>query len=69
VASINRLIDAEHLADDAERKVTTNILTRGTDLKTAMSVIELARALERASDRLAGLGHALHEHVLADLAT
>jgi len=69
LASINRLIDAEHLADDAERKVTTNILTRGTDLKTAMSVIELARALERASDRLAGLGHALHEHVLADLAT
>jgi uncharacterized protein Yka (UPF0111/DUF47 family) len=69
LASINRLIDAEHLADDAERKVTTKILTRENDLKTAMSVIELARALERASDRLAGFGHALHEHVLADLAT
>jgi uncharacterized protein Yka (UPF0111/DUF47 family) len=69
LASINRLIDAEHAADDAERKVTAKILTRENDLKTAMSVIELARALERASDRLAGFGHALHEHVLADLAT
>ena len=68
LASVNRLLDIEHVADDAERKVTTTILTRETDLKTAMSVIELARALERASDRLAGFGHALHEHVLADLA-
>jgi uncharacterized protein Yka (UPF0111/DUF47 family) len=69
LASINHLLDVEHVADDAERKVTTNVLTGGNDLKTAMSVIELARALERASDRLAGFGHALHEHVLADLAT
>ncbi|HEY4736290.1 MAG TPA: hypothetical protein VIH63_02730, partial [Xanthobacteraceae bacterium] len=69
LASINRLIEAEHAADDAERKVTTTILIRQNDLKTAMSAIELARALERASDRLAGFGHALHEHVLVDLAT
>jgi hypothetical protein len=28
----------EHVADDAERKVTTNILTGGNDLKTAIAI-------------------------------
>ncbi len=68
LAAIGHLIDAEHAADNAERNVTTDILTSGSDLKTALSVIELARALERATDRLAGFGHALRERVLADLA-
>lgn len=69
LAATGRLIDAEHAADAAERKVTTQILTGEFDQKTALSVIELARALERATDRLAGFGHVLREHVLADLAT
>jgi uncharacterized protein Yka (UPF0111/DUF47 family) len=68
LAAVTRLIDAEHAADAVERQVTTNILTNEYDLKTAFSVIELARSLERATDRLAGFGHALREHVLADLA-
>ena len=67
LAAVGRLIEAEHRADAAERKVTANILTGGFDLKTALSVIELARALERATDRLAAFGHVLREHVLADL--
>ena len=69
LAATGRLIDAEHAADAAERKVTTQILTGEFDQKTALSVIELARALERATDRLAGFGHVLREHVLADLAS
>lgn len=69
LAAVARLIDAEHDADAAERKLTTTVLTGEFDLKTAFSVIELARALERATDRLAGFGHQLREHALADLST
>jgi len=68
LSAVGRLIDVEHRADAAERKVTANILGGEFDLKTALSVVELARALERATDRLAGFGHALREHVLAELA-
>jgi len=69
LAAVGRLIDAEHKADAAERKVTANILTDDVDLKTALTGIALAAALERATDRLAAFGHALREHVLADLST
>lgn len=68
LAAVGRLIDAEHKGDAAERKVMTNILTGSFELKTALSVIELAGALERATDRLAAFGHALREYVLADIA-
>ena len=67
LAAVGRLIDAEHKADAAERKVTAKVLTGEFDLKTTLSGIELAAALERATDRLAAVGHALREHVLADL--
>jgi uncharacterized protein Yka (UPF0111/DUF47 family) len=68
LASTARLIDAEHAADAAERKVTAKLLSGAFDLKTALSVLEFARAMERATDRLAGFGHVLREHVLSDLA-
>ena len=68
LAATGRLIDSEHSADAAERKVTAQIFTGSFELKTALSVIELARALERTTDRLAALGNVLREHVLADLA-
>jgi uncharacterized protein Yka (UPF0111/DUF47 family) len=67
LAAIGRLIDAEHNADDAERALTTVILRGEFNLKTALSTLELGRALERATDRLAGFGHVLHRHVLAEL--
>ncbi len=67
LAAVGRLIDVEHRGDAAERMVTVRILTNEFNLKTALSVLELARALERATDRLAAFGHLLHEHVLADL--
>ena len=67
LAAVGRLIDAEHKADGDERRVTALILTQNFDLKTALSVLELARALERSTDRLAAFGHLLRAHVLADL--
>ncbi len=69
LAAIGRLIDVEHRADTAERMVTAQILTGEFDLKTALSILELARALERSTDRLAAFGHLLREHVLADLSS
>lgn len=67
LAAIGRLFEAEHSADAAERMITAIVLRGEFDLKTSLSVLELARALERATDRLAGFGHLLREHVLAEL--
>ena len=69
LAAVGRLIDSEHRADAAERAVTTNVISGTFDLKTALSVLELARALERATDQLARFGHLLRDRVLADLST
>jgi len=67
LAAVARLIEVEHHGDDAERAVTAKIMFGDFDLKTALSVLDLARALERATDRLASFGHMLRERVLADL--
>jgi uncharacterized protein Yka (UPF0111/DUF47 family) len=67
LAAVGRLIDAEHCADTAERNVTANVFSGEFDLKTSLSALDLARSLERATDRLAGFGHLLRERVLADL--
>lgn len=67
LAAVGRLFEAEHNADAAERMITAIVLRGDFDLKTSLSVLELARALERATDRLAGFGHLLREHVLAEL--
>jgi uncharacterized protein Yka (UPF0111/DUF47 family) len=62
-----RLIDAEHAADERERDVTARVLSGGFDLPTSLCVLELARAIERATDRLAGFGHLLRRHIMTDL--
>lgn len=67
LATSGRLIEAEHDGDAAERAVTARVLRGDFDLKTTLCVLELARALERATDGLAGFGHLLRKHVLADL--
>jgi len=67
LAAVGRLIDVEHQADTAERSVTACILTGEFNLNTALSVLELARALERSTDRMAAFGHLLRDYVLADL--
>ncbi len=69
LAAVGRLLQAEHEADAAEREVTALVLRGEHDLKTSLSVLELARALERATDRLAGFGHLLRERVLTELST
>ncbi len=67
LAATARLIEAEHKGDAAERALTALVLRNGYDLKTALSVLELTRALERATDRFAAFGHLLRRHVLTDL--
>jgi uncharacterized protein Yka (UPF0111/DUF47 family) len=65
--AIDRLIKAEHDGDAAERAITAAVLRGNFPLQLALSAIELARALERATDRLASFGHHLRRHVIADL--
>jgi uncharacterized protein Yka (UPF0111/DUF47 family) len=65
LAATDRLTDLEHAADRAERAVTSLTFQAGGDLKTALSALELARALERASDRMASIGHLLRTHVIS----
>lgn len=68
LASADLLADLEHIGDAEERTVTGRVLRGGADLTVALCALDLARALERATDRLAGYGHALRGHVLAELA-
>jgi uncharacterized protein Yka (UPF0111/DUF47 family) len=65
--AVVRLIDAEHAADAREREVIARVFAGGFDVATSLSVIELARAIERATDRLAGFGHLLRRHIMTDL--
>jgi uncharacterized protein Yka (UPF0111/DUF47 family) len=67
LAAVGRLVEIEHKADDCERAVTKLVLRGELDPVRALGVLELARALERATDRLAGYAHVLRTHVLADL--
>lgn len=67
LAAIVRLIDAEHDADARERDVTVQVFAGGFDLAMSLSVLELARAIERATDRLAGFGHLLRRYIITDL--
>ncbi|HZD91988.1 MAG TPA: hypothetical protein VE224_17950, partial [Pseudolabrys sp.] len=67
LAAAGRLLEAEHAGDAGERALTALVLRKGYDLKTALAMLDLARALERATDRFAGFGHLLRRHVLADL--
>jgi uncharacterized protein Yka (UPF0111/DUF47 family) len=54
LAAVGRLIEAEHTADEAERKVTATVLSNAFDLRTSLCVLDFARTVERATDRLAG---------------
>jgi hypothetical protein len=56
-----------HAADRAERTVTRLVLGDGAGGERGLAVLELARALERASDRMALVGHVLHDQVMAGL--
>jgi uncharacterized protein Yka (UPF0111/DUF47 family) len=67
LAAVVRLVDLEHTADALEREVTRLVLGGGLDLPAALSALDLARAIERATDRLASFGHLLRQHILADL--
>lgn len=68
LSAVTRLIDAEHAADRQERAITALVFGGGFDVATSLSVIEFARAIERATDRFAGFGHLLRRHIMIDLA-
>jgi uncharacterized protein Yka (UPF0111/DUF47 family) len=68
LAAVTRLLDAEHAADAQERATTALVFAGGYDVATSLSVLELARAIERATDRFASFGHLLRRHIMIDLA-
>ncbi len=53
--------------DSRERTVTAQVFAGGFDVATSLSVLELARAIERTTDQLAGFGHLLRQHIMSDL--
>ncbi|MDU0960212.1 MAG: hypothetical protein E7A86_34420, partial [Bradyrhizobium sp.] len=59
LAAVLRLMDAEHAADAQERRITTLVFTGTFDVATSLAALELARAVERATDRMASFGHLL----------
>jgi uncharacterized protein Yka (UPF0111/DUF47 family) len=67
LGAVVRLMDAEHAADSCERAITAQVFAGGFDVAMSLSVLELARAIERATDRLAGFGHLLRRHVMTNL--
>jgi uncharacterized protein Yka (UPF0111/DUF47 family) len=67
LAAVMRLIDAEHAADTQERAITALVFGGGFDVATSLAILELARAIERATDQLAGFGHELRRHIMAGL--
>ena len=67
LAAVVHLIDAEHAADTKERAITALVFAGEFDVATSLRVLELARAIERATDRLAGFGHLLRRHIMTDL--
>ena len=67
LAATTRLTELEHACDLAERTVTALVLRGSCEARTLVAVLELARALERASDRLASTGRLIRALVLAHL--
>ena len=67
LAAVARLIDAEHAADASERDITARIFAGGIDVAASLSALELARAIERSTDRFAGFGHLLRRYTMSDL--
>lgn len=67
LAAVARLIDAEHAADERERDITARIFAGGIDVAASLSALELARAIERSTDRFAGFGHLLRRYTMSDL--
>ncbi|MFD2182071.1 hypothetical protein [Rhodoplanes azumiensis] len=67
LAAAARLSELEHACDASERALTALVLRGDGPARVLIGPLELARALERASDRLAAAGHLVRTHVLAHL--
>ncbi len=66
LAATARLVDIEHAADRAERAVTRLVLSGDAAVERGMVVLDLP-SLERASDRMALVGHVLHNQMMSGL--
>lgn len=67
LAATARLVEIEHACDCAERAVTRLVLSGDATGERGLVVLELSRSLERASDRMALVGHVLHNQVMSGL--
>jgi uncharacterized protein Yka (UPF0111/DUF47 family) len=67
LAAATRLVELEHDCDVTERALTALVLRGEGPARALIGALELARSLERASDRLAVAGHLVRTHVLAHL--
>ncbi|NPV19271.1 hypothetical protein [Bradyrhizobium aeschynomenes] len=67
LAAVARLMDAEHQADAREREITALVFSGGLDVTASLAALELARAIERATDCLASFGHLLRRYTMSDL--
>ena len=67
LAAVARLIDVEHAADARERDIAALVFAGGLDVAASLSALELARAIERSTDRFAGFGHLLRSYTMSDL--
>jgi len=61
------LTELEHKADGTERETIAALLTNMDGRAGALSLLECARRVERATDRFARAGHVLRAHVIGDL--
>jgi uncharacterized protein Yka (UPF0111/DUF47 family) len=67
LAAVVQLIDSEHAADLCERNITAKVFAGDFGITMSLSILELARAIERATDRLAAFGHLLRHHIMTNL--
>ena len=69
LAAVARLIDTEHAADAGERDIAGRIFAGEFGVAASLSALELARAIERSTDRFAGFGHLLRRYTMSDLSS
>ena len=67
LAATDRLTDLEHVADNAERAVTTAVLKDGGEMGAALSRSSWHAPWSAPPIAFGAGGHLLHQHVMADL--
>ena len=66
-AAVERIVSIEHATDEAERGVTTALMSQPIDARELHLLASLARALEGSADALARVALMLRDHLLNDV--